>query len=361
MRTWRAAAVPRDSCADHATCTRVRSPGLAAASTAQVARARSRANRRIVVAGPLPAVPMHDTEAPSRNDAARRTSWARCGGVTAARNGANAGIVTVRDAAAARSAGVSAADSVKPLSDKGFKPRYRSLRSRERLHLQCKIVEATDASRAGRATATRRTRVHNPSPGVPSDLDGRRARAMRTRAGISDALIDLLSEGIEAPSVREVAQRAGVSVRSVFQHYNDMESLYAAMIHRQERRVAVLLEPIPLGLPLYERVRELVERRDAHWSNVAPIQRGIRHHASARNSKVIEQAIQRMRTALSRQTTVAFAAELREVPDAEARIARIEAMTSFEMWDHLRRVQHVSRASVRDQMTAMLLNEVAPK
>lgn len=247
------------------------------------------------------------------------------------------------------------------LVGQGIQPRCRSLRSRERLHLQCKIVEAAQAAASGRATTTRRTRVHNPPPGAPSDIDGRRARAMRTRTGIADALIDLLCEGTESPSVREVAQRAGVSVRSVFQHYNDMESLYAAMIQRQARRAAVLLEPIPLGLPLYERVRELVERRDAYWSNVAPIQRGIRHHASARNSKVIEQAIQRMRTALSRQTTTAFAVELREVADAEARIARIEAMTSFEMWDHLRRVQHVSRASVRDQMTAMLLNEVASK
>ena len=236
-----------------------------------------------------------------------------------------------------------------------------TLRLRERLHLQCKIVEAAQAAASGRATTTRRTRVHNPPPGTPSDIDGRRARALRTRTGIADALIELLSEGNEAPSVRDVAQRAGVSVRSVFQHYNDMESLYSAMIERQQRRVAVLLEPIPAGLPLYERVRELVERRDAYWSNVAPIQRGIRHHVSARNSRVIEQAIQRMRTALAHQTTTAFAAELRRIADAEARIARIEAMTSFEMWDHLRRVQHISRASVRDQMTAMLLNEITPK
>jgi AcrR family transcriptional regulator len=171
----------------------------------------------------------------------------------------------------------------------------------------------------------------------------------------------LLTEGVEQPSVRDVAERAKVSVRSVFQHYNDMESLYTAMVQRQEQRVAVLLEPIPVGLPLYERVRELVERRDAYWSSVAPVRRGIRHHASARRSQVIEDAMQRMRRGLARQTTTAFANELRNAADAEARIARIEAMTSFEMWDHLRRVQHVSRASVRDQMTAMLLNEIAPK
>jgi len=203
--------------------------------------------------------------------------------------------------------------------------------------------------------------VHKSPPGTRGSLDGRHARAQRTRSGIADALIELLSEGVEEPTVREVAERAKVSVRSVFQHYNDMESLYAAMVQRQVQRVAVLLEPIPLGLPLYERVRELVERRDAYWSQVAPIRRGVRNHASARKSPVIEEAMQRMRRGLARQTTAAFANELRNVADAEARIARIEAMTSFEMWDHLRRVQHVSRASVRDQMTSMLLNEVGPK
>lgn len=236
-----------------------------------------------------------------------------------------------------------------------------SLRTRERLHLQCKIVDAGGVTHPRRATSTRQTRVHKQPPGAPGSFDGRRARALRTRTGIADALLELLTEGIEEPSVREVAERANVSVRSVFQHYNDMESLYAAMVQRQEQRVAVLLEPIPLGLPLYERVRELVERRDAYWSSVAPVRRGIRHHASARRSQVIEDAMQRMRRGLARQTTAAFANELRDMADAEARIARIEAMTSFEMWDHLRRVQHVSRASVRDQMTAMLLNEVGPK
>ena len=236
-----------------------------------------------------------------------------------------------------------------------------SLRTRERLHLQCKIVEARGSTNAAGATSTRRTRVHKEPSGASGNLDGRRARALRTRIGIADALVDLLSEGVEEPSVREVAERANVSVRSVFQHYNDMESLYSAMVERQVQRVSVLLEPIPLGLPLYERVRELVERRDAYWSHVAPVRRGIRHHASARRSQVIEEAMQRMRRGLARQTTAAFANELRDMADAEARVARIEAMTSFEMWDHLRRVQHVSRASVRDQMTAMLLNEVAPK
>ena len=37
---------------------------------------------------------------------------------------------------------------------------------------------------------------------------------------------------------------------------------------------------------------------------------------------------------------------------------RIEAVTSFEMWDHLHRVQGIARGSTRAQMLALLRAEL---
>jgi AcrR family transcriptional regulator len=47
-----------------------------------------------------------------------------------------------------------------------------------------------------------------------------------------------LSIGAPAPSAARIAARAGVSLRSVFQHFNDVESLFAAAASRQAERLA---------------------------------------------------------------------------------------------------------------------------
>ena len=57
-------------------------------------------------------------------------------------------------------------------------------------------------------------------------LDGRAARALRTRNRVVDALLDLVDEGDLRPSAADVARRAGVSLRSVFQHFDDLETLF---------------------------------------------------------------------------------------------------------------------------------------
>ena len=63
--------------------------------------------------------------------------------------------------------------------------------------------------------------------------DGRVQRGERNRAAIVDALLSLLEDGVLRPSARQVAERAGVSLRAVFQHFDDMESLYAEWVRRQ--------------------------------------------------------------------------------------------------------------------------------
>ena len=71
-------------------------------------------------------------------------------------------------------------------------------------------------------------------------LDGRVARSHRTRAAIVDALISLLEEGNVQPTVEEIAARAGVAPRTVFQHYADREALFAAVSERRQARLDAL-------------------------------------------------------------------------------------------------------------------------
>ena len=56
---------------------------------------------------------------------------------------------------------------------------------------------------------------------TPDQRDGRTVRAERTRQALVDSLLNLLDEGQLTPTAAEIAARAGVSERSVFQHFPD--------------------------------------------------------------------------------------------------------------------------------------------
>src|SRR5262245_42069407 len=64
---------------------------------------------------------------------------------------------------------------------------------------------------------------------VTGGIDGRTARSMRTKAAIVDACLALVDAGDLRPTAPRVAEKAGVSVRSVFQHFADLDSLFAAV------------------------------------------------------------------------------------------------------------------------------------
>jgi len=69
--------------------------------------------------------------------------------------------------------------------------------------------------------------------------DGRRARSERSRGAILKAMIELIEEGILVPTAQSVSDRAGVGIRTVFRHFDDMESLFA-MVNEQ-----ILIESRP--------------------------------------------------------------------------------------------------------------------
>jgi TetR/AcrR family transcriptional regulator of autoinduction and epiphytic fitness len=101
---------------------------------------------------------------------------------------------------------------------------------------------------------------------------------MRTREAIVDATIGLLDEGDLRPTAPRVAERADVSVRSVFQHFDDLETLHAAVAERLVERVAVLVVPVPADLPLETRLDRFVHQRALLLEAVTPIRRAADVH-----------------------------------------------------------------------------------
>jgi AcrR family transcriptional regulator len=103
--------------------------------------------------------------------------------------------------------------------------------------------------------------------------DGRVQRGARNREAIVDALLALYDSGNLRPSAGEVADVAGVSARSVHNHFTDMEALRAEVATRQWARVERLLPTPPVDLPLAERIEQLVERRAEFFEAITNVRR----------------------------------------------------------------------------------------
>jgi AcrR family transcriptional regulator len=83
--------------------------------------------------------------------------------------------------------------------------------------------------------------------------DGRNRRAAETRRKVIEAAKAMIVETSVAPTVVGVAKRAEVSVRSVFQHFGDVESLFVTVIDSVQGDLIVPPQT-PSTLPLAGRV-----------------------------------------------------------------------------------------------------------
>jgi len=92
-------------------------------------------------------------------------------------------------------------------------------------------------------------------------LDGRQSRTARSRLAICNACLDLVQEGVLQPSADQIAERSGVSRRSIFNHFGDLAELYDAVVEAGMERCAPLLTEIAAKGPVADRLAELVRVR----------------------------------------------------------------------------------------------------
>jgi AcrR family transcriptional regulator len=189
-------------------------------------------------------------------------------------------------------------------------------------------------------------------------LDGRVARSHRTRGAIVDALIALLEEGNVQPTVEEVAARAGVAPRTVFQHYADREALFAAVSERRQAQLGVLMGEIDVDAPLPERIAALADQRARVYEWVAPVRRAalLMEPFSAQ----VRTALEGFRAVKRAEVRRVFAAELAAVPGGERAPleAALCAATSYSAWEALRTHQgldvEAARAALECSLRALL-------
>ena len=181
--------------------------------------------------------------------------------------------------------------------------------------------------------------------GAPRETDGRRLRRALNREAVVDALLDLYTEGNLRPSTDEIAERAGISPRSLFRYFEDADDLAGEAVTRQLGRAMPFL-PIGAGPddPFGTRVEALVDQRLRLFSTVG------------------QAGLAEGRRFLRGQVRSLFAAELSAMPeaDAEAALAAADILSGFESYQLLTGDQDLDLTAARSVLVTTLTVLLTP-
>ena len=184
----------------------------------------------------------------------------------------------------------------------------------------------------------------------------RNVRAEHTHQRILDALLALLAEGAHDPRAQQIAQRAGVVVRTVFHHFADIESIYREATTRQATMTQARLTLFDVHLDVEHRTSLLIAQRDEIYAEMAPLRHALRTNMDG--SFVDLRECVALRSAMTRQILKTYLHELRRHTDPVEALSRLDASTSFEIWDYFRLIQRASRTNTRTFMTRLVVNEL---
>jgi AcrR family transcriptional regulator len=193
--------------------------------------------------------------------------------------------------------------------------------------------------------------------------DGRRARRERSRAAIIDAVFGLVQEGKVPPQVEDIADRAGVSVSSVFRNFDGLADLQHQALESFAPRFARLFVVDDAGDDLSARIRSHVRMRVELYAAAGGLMRVGR--ARALDHEPMVEGVARLRGRLADQARQRFAVELDRLSPAEAAnlVAVIDAMTSPDAFDvmssaHARTPRQISKTWITalDALLAVWVN-----
>ena len=179
-------------------------------------------------------------------------------------------------------------------------------------------------------------------PSKPPRIDGRRLRSERTKQLIIEAFLSLLRESPQMPTAVQIAERAGYSVRSIFERFPDLTALRVAVTDHaiaEARAHAVLRD---LDAPRTTRIRSQVEQRAETCERWLPLWRVLSTDAS--QSPDLQQRITVIRQLALMRMEMMFKSELSAMVDSDRRktMLALEALTDFESWARMRELYGLS-------------------
>ncbi|MEA2807220.1 MAG: hypothetical protein QOJ17_1361, partial [Rhodospirillaceae bacterium] len=169
-------------------------------------------------------------------------------------------------------------------------------------------------------------------------IDGRRLRSERTKQLIIEAYIALLRENpaLPMPTAAQIAERAGYSVRSIFERFPDLNKLRIAAADYSLAQAAALAPARNVEGDRRTRIGSQVETR------AGTCERGIALWRVLLSSVADDEDL-KLRVRISRDRTIErielmYRPELSTLPEQERKymLVALEAITDIESWARMR-------------------------
>ncbi len=187
-------------------------------------------------------------------------------------------------------------------------------------------------------------------------VDGRTMRRNRNRAAVISALLTMIREGDLHPGAAEIAERAGVSHRSIFRYFDDLDDLVRTAIDQAFSEAATLAAIPEIGSgDLAERVAAIVDARVALYEYVDGPMQVARMRAGS--IPAIDEELALIAEQFRRQIADHFAPELaRSRIEARAELADgVLVLTSYESYSLHRRLLRHDADTIRSSWSTTLL------
>jgi AcrR family transcriptional regulator len=192
-------------------------------------------------------------------------------------------------------------------------------------------------------------------PDISNSADGRLRRSQRSRQLIITAMHELINEGNFIPTAQQVADRADITIRTVFRHFSEMEQLYAELDASIRESYEQLFIGCDRSGSLTERVLHAVEVHADAYIELSSLNRAT--ISLIWRSEVIEKTYNRNIRKL-RKDLDDWLPELEDVP-RETREA-VDAIASFEFWNRLYTRQGVSKNACINIINQLILGCLDP-
>jgi AcrR family transcriptional regulator len=188
---------------------------------------------------------------------------------------------------------------------------------------------------------------------IPSSaVDGRSLRRERNRQDIVDALLGLIENGETEISAALIASKAGLSERSIFRYFDDVNDLYRSvcdLAFSKEIEYA-LIDDAGVG-SLDTKIENFVNQRVRIYTmneKIAPAARSF-----AFKNPIIKNQLVVGRKLLRTQIIKHFAEELSvfDKQQQQVAVAIIDSLTTFEHYDMMRSDQKMSVQTIKSVLT----------
>jgi AcrR family transcriptional regulator len=175
----------------------------------------------------------------------------------------------------------------------------------------------------------------NATPDV--EEDGRRQRSSRSREAIVHALIELIRAGEMSPAAARVAEKANVGLRTVFRHFEEMDTLNREISGLVEAEIMPLIEKPFEGKGWRAQFEDLLDRRAHIYERIMPLK--VAGNLQRFRSKFLMEDYNRF-LRMEKQGLKRVLPQ--KIMDDEVLFSALELATGFQAWRRLRQDQGLS-------------------